>query len=171
MLASLLENNRLRFFPALFLLWFLLALPALALDRVTLQLKGGDRISGAVLSQTTNSIVLSNSWSPRLTFLLADVEKKVLLTNAPVAAVATNTTPAVPKVAIATPPSPTPNPPKAGAVPPTHPRYWHGDIALGTDLTFSTKDRQLYYGRTKLTYARDITVFHQTLKHFKNVVD
>jgi putative salt-induced outer membrane protein len=46
--------------------------------------------------------------------------------------------------------------PKAPAVPvkPAGPKPWSGEVLLGTDLAFGQKDRELYSGRLKLSYAK-----------------
>ena len=40
------------------------------------------------------------------------------------------------------------------AAKPPQPKHWSGEALLGADLGFSQKDRQLYTGRLKVTYAR-----------------
>jgi putative salt-induced outer membrane protein len=37
---------------------------------------------------------------------------------------------------------------------PAGPKYWSGDVFLGTDLAFGAKDRELYSGRLKLNYVQ-----------------
>jgi putative salt-induced outer membrane protein YdiY len=39
---------------------------------------------------------------------------------------------------------------------------WHGDIQVGTDLTFSERNRQVFNARSKLTYTKD---------RFKTILD
>src|SRR4051812_43939283 len=56
---------------------------ALALGQpLTIQLKNGDRVTGTLVSESTNQIVLSNAWAARLTTPLGEVTNRMVLTNA-----------------------------------------------------------------------------------------
>src|SRR4051812_24083314 len=69
---------------------FLVACVAAVAQSVTVELKNGDRITGAIVSEATNRLVLSNSWAREISLPLADIAKRTALTNAAVAMVSTN---------------------------------------------------------------------------------
>jgi putative salt-induced outer membrane protein YdiY len=137
---------------------------------ISLELKNGDRVTGRILSETNGRVTLSNSFASQMSIPLGEItNRRVMIppTNAPViAAVATNT----PAVAVATnAPAKTNAVAFAKAVAATNRflasplmKNWHGDIQVGTDLTFSERNRQVYNARAKLTYAKN---------RFKSVID
>ncbi|MDB6025790.1 MAG: hypothetical protein JWM68_2013 [Verrucomicrobiales bacterium] len=138
---------------------------------MVLQLRNGDRLTGKLISETTNQVVIATTWAPSLTVPLVEIAKReviplgqIVVTNAltnvtiTTSATATNiTTNVVVNGLVAKPPE----------VKPKGPQHWHGDVQIGTDLGFSEKERQLYYGRFKFTYGREI-VPH---RFFKNTFD
>ncbi len=159
----LLRNSRILFSKIFVLvgIWFFTASQtALTAQRVVLQLKNGDRLTGAVVSENTNHIVFKTTWSGGIIVPLTEVLARELspligLTNTSV--VATNS---VTNVLAKAKPEPT-------DITPLKARHWHGEAQVGTDLGFSEKDRQLYYGRFKVTYAREIA----PQRFFKNTFD
>jgi hypothetical protein len=140
---------------------------------VSIELKNGDRVSGLLVSETNNRVLLSNAWSRELSIPLAEIARRTVLatTNAPaplLAAVPATNLPPVAATATNKPVS-TNLVALAKAVAATnrlldHPFFkaWHGEIHAGVDLTFSERDRQVYNARMKLTYARG---------PLKNVID
>jgi hypothetical protein len=113
---------------------------------VILHLRNGDRLSGTIVSENTNQVTLKTSWSPAVIVSTAEIKSRELLpgTNAPpVASPSSAPTPGTAAVATPTP------------VPPKQPKRWNGEVQLGVDLLFSERNRQLYSGRTKLSYAHD----------------
>jgi len=120
---------------------------------VSLELKSGDRITGKILSETNNRVVLSNAWAREMVIPLAEILKRtpvIAPTNAIVAVAATNSPAKTNAVALA----------KAVAATNaffTSPylKNWHGDLLVGADLTFSERNRQVYNAKAKLTYAKD----------------
>ncbi len=141
---------------------------------ISLDLKTGERITGQIVSETTNRIVLSNAWARELTIPLAEVLKRTVVPLA-VAATPTNVL-AIQTTNLATKASPAPKTnltalAKSRAATNslfssffTSPalKYWHGDLLVGTDLTFSERNRQVYNAKAKLTYAKN---------RFKTVID
>ena len=120
---------------------------------VSLELKNGDRITGQLLSDTNNRVVLSNRFSREIIIPLEEITKRTVLsppTNAVIAIVpATNAPPKTNGVALA----------KAVAATNmlfTSPlmKNWHGDIQMGVDLTFSERNRQVYNAKAKVIYAK-----------------
>lgn len=120
---------------------------------VSLELKNGDRITGKILFETPERVVLSNAWSRELTISTAEIARRTAQappTNAVVAATGTNTPVKTNGVAL------------AKAVAATNTLFtspllknWHGDVQVGTDLTFSERNRQIYNAKAKLIYAKN----------------
>ena len=141
----------------------LLAFSNVFAQTVSLELKNGDRITGQILSETINRVVLSNAWSKELSIPLAEITKRTAVavpTNA-VAASAISNAPiaALPKTNA---PAKTNGVALAKAVAATNTLFtspwlknWHGDIQAGVDLTFSERNRQVYNGKAKLIYAKN----------------
>ena len=113
---------------------------------VVLQLKNGDRLTGVIVNEDTNRIVITTKWVKDLAVPAAEIARRE-----------TNATPAV---AATPPPVPGPAVPTAAAMmpaapvsKPANPKHWAGEVQLGLDLAFSEKDRQLYSGRAKVAYT------------------
>ncbi|MEO5803194.1 MAG: DUF481 domain-containing protein [Verrucomicrobiota bacterium] len=115
---------------------------------VVVKLRSGDRISGNIVSETTNQIVISNAWAKSISIPLAEIQSREILPP-PVAAtnpiVVAKTTPAPATPVVVSPPKP--------AIKPKGPKDWHGDVQVGADVGISEKNRQLYYAKFKITYA------------------
>ena len=139
---------------------------------VSLELKTGDRITGRIISETTNRVVLSNAWSREMVIPLAEISKRTAVPamNSAVAggAVATNSPVKTNAVALA----------KAVAATNaffTSPllKNWHGDIQVGADLTFSERNREVYNAKAKVIYAKNRfkTVFDYDATYGRSEVD
>lgn len=135
------------------------------------RLRNGDRITGNIISENTNQVVISNVWTKELIIPLAEIQAReiltpplVTITNAPIV-VATNSpvitatnAPVVvatnAPVVAKTEPAPAAKPVVAPKpIKPKTPSSWHGDVAVGADVGFSKTRRELYHGRFKITYA------------------
>jgi putative salt-induced outer membrane protein len=134
--------------------WFsvlTLALPSAGAGPILLHLRNGDRLTGTIVAEDAQRVVLTNAWNKEIIVPLSEIVRR---DNA--------ATPAA--VAKAEPPKPAPPPPVPPAPPakPASPQYWSGEVLLGTDVAFSEKDRQLYSGRIRVNYAQ---------AHFRNNID
>jgi len=117
-----------------------LAAVAASAQTVVLELRNGDRLSGVLVAESTNRLVLSNAWNPALVLSPEHVLTRSLATSAPPALAAS------------------PVPPAGGAVsnaltkpaPPL--RQVSGEAQVGIDVISNTKTRQTYYGRAKIGY-------------------
>src|SRR6185369_5361311 len=114
---------------------------------VLIELINGDRITGRIVSETTNTVVLSNSWTRELSIPVAQITRR--LTNVIALAGTTNLLVTNP-IALA----------KAVAVTNTifsAPmfKHLHGELQAGADLTLSERNRQIYNAKSKLVYAKD----------------
>jgi putative salt-induced outer membrane protein YdiY len=127
-----------------FILWRITAFVLLAATRtpgqeVTLHLRNGDRITGFIVSETTNRVVLTNVWSSGLT-----VPQETILRREPVKAAPLPATNVVTKPAPVSPPATPPAPPKPGML-------LSGEVQVGADLGLSEKNHQVYSGRAKVS--------------------
>jgi len=114
-------------------------------ENVVLYLKNGDKVTGAVMSEYTNRVVLSNSWSKELSVPLSEIKKREItgvatVTNAPVP---TNFLARLRSNLLST----------NAVVPPLF-KHWKGQAEVGVDLTYSTIQQQMYHGSFTLSYER-----------------
>lgn len=114
---------------------------------VTFVLKNGDRVTGTIVSEETNRVVLTTPWAKEVVIQRAEISRRD-----------------PPKL----PPAPVPGAGATagmGAPPPTAKKpshIWTGEVNVGTDLGFSQVKRQLYTGRAKVIFAYE---------RLKNTVD
>ena len=127
---------------------------SLRAEEVVLLMKSGDLVSGVVVSESTNQLVISNEWSKALSVPLAEIatRKSVAVAKAP----APKPAPKKPTPKPAPPPPPVKLAAKAPSVAkPAAPKgSWHGQINVGVDTLFSTTTQQDYFGNLRLTYQR-----------------
>jgi putative salt-induced outer membrane protein YdiY len=152
---------------------------------VILHLRTGDRIAGTIISETTNSLTISNVWIKELSVPLAQIEKREVQpapsvqpaqTNVTTAIVSTTTTTNKPA---ATPPltnavvaaksaplitTPTPTP----APKPSWWKRWKGEASVGSDLIYGARDTELLRGHLALTYSQPYQ--RDPKKFFRNVL-
>ena len=125
---------------------WLLAIPAFAQQSI-IHLRNGDRITGVIISENTNSMVLSNSLSGNIVIPQPSIARRESVTAPPLV----NT-----GMAVAVAPTPAPAAtPKTNAAARKPLLVWGGEIQLGADLGFSEKNRQLYTGRAKVNLTYD----------------
>ena len=149
-------------------------------ETVAFQLRTGERIVGTIVSQSTNRVVISNLWSGDISIPLGQIEKRktnVVASSKKTSAVSTNVAarttkfavkPSAKKIAAAAPAVSKTNavssPPK-----PPKPKLWHAQVDVGVDSLYGAKDRQVYLGRFKHTYAKPYT--QSPGKFFRNTAD
>ena len=128
-------------------LLFGLSTVAIFSQTTALQLRNGDKISGNIISEDLNRVIVSNSWAKEIVIPLAEIKSREKImpppaeTNAVVVAKAPSSPPPVVPVA--------PKP----EIKPKRPSDWHGDVQVGADVGISKVNRELYYGKFKITYA------------------
>jgi hypothetical protein len=108
-------------------------------ENVVLRLKNGDQISGFVVSEYTNRLVLSNGWSSELSVPLAQIERREIMAPG-----ATNQSAGANALRRARE--------EAAATTPPLFKHWKGEAEVGLDLLYSTSDQQTYHGLLKLSY-------------------
>jgi hypothetical protein len=160
------------FFPALVGLLLLGVLSAFA-DSITIHLKNGDKISGKIISNTTNDVVLSHPVLGQLKIPAEQIAKKEIvpqpippgqtsqLPNAPVSRESNTNAPTLPAGPFNTPSTPTtvPGAKTVKAEPkkeekPKGPKLWNTELQFGLNLRYSTTDQQEYLVLAKSTYAK-----------------
>lgn len=126
-------------------------------QNVVLYLKGGDRISGRIVSEYTNRIVLSNNWTKELSVPLAEiVQRETILAKGTNHVSGTN---ALAKLKLPLPP----------ATPPSLFKHWKGEAEVGLDYTDSTSEQRTYHGRFKLSYEHPYV--SNPTNFFRNSID
>jgi len=146
------------------LLW-LFSLGAASGQSVVLYLRGGDRITGTIVSESTNRVVLSTKWAKEVVVPAGEILKREAA-PAPTEAKSGGVKPVGPAIGALTNAAPRPaTAAVSGPLPPLKPKaptHLSGEAQVGADLVFSERKRQLYSGRFKATYAYD---------HFRNLFD
>ncbi len=117
---------------------------------VAIELKNGDRVTGRIVTESTNILVLSNSWSHEITLPVAEIAKRTVITNDVSIATLSTNKPATNGVALAKVVASTNNLFTSPLL-----KHWHGELQVGADLTFSERDRQVYNSKSKLVYAKE----------------
>ena len=126
-----------------------------AAQPVMLHLRGGDRLTGVIISENTNRVVLSTKWAKEVIVPAGEILKREPLPIAPESktgeakmppptATLTNSAPRPGTAVIAGPLAP---------IKPKPPHHWSGEAQVGVDLVFSERQRQLYSGRLKVGYV------------------
>src|SRR5687768_11587794 len=96
------------------------------------QLNNGDRISGIVISEDLNRVIISNAWAKEIVIPLTEIKSREKIPPPPPATNATVVAEAAPA-----PKSIVPTPAPKPVVKPKGARDWHGDIAVGADVGIS----------------------------------
>jgi putative salt-induced outer membrane protein YdiY len=113
-----------------------------AAESVILQLNGGDRLSGEIISQNGTELVLSNRWNPTLVVPINQITNRAAVAAG--LAPDTNAAPRTPTLL-------------SGAEQPVRPKpqkNWKGEVQGGVDIRDGAKNQEVYSGRFKLTYEQ-----------------
>lgn len=129
-----------------------------------LQLRSGDRLTGTIVTEDTNRVVLSNQWVRWLVVPLGEIVKREPLPPAIVKA--GDAKPALPVPGALTNAAPRPGTAIVSGplipLKPKSPKHLSGEAQVGADLVFGQRKRELYSGRFKVAYVYE---------HFRNVFD
>ena len=147
-----------KFHPAWVVVLLLCALCGSArAQNVILYLKSGDRVSGRIVSEYTNRLVLSNTWASELSVPLAEIaQREVLLAKGTNQVAGTN---AIAKVKLPAPPT----------TPPPLFKHWKGEAEVGLDYLDSTTEQRNYHARFKLAY--ELPYASNPKNFFRNSLD
>lgn len=150
--------------------WFGLAGLLLLLDpvvpagavEVVVQLRNGDRITGELVAQETNHIVVNTSWAGKLALPLATVGGlRTASGNDLLPAPLAPAVPVAPAAAVAVA-----KPKPAAAAPPKRLR---NKIEIGSNLAYGARDSEVLFARFKSTYERPYE--HDAKKFFRTIAD
>jgi putative salt-induced outer membrane protein YdiY len=127
-------------------------LPASA-ETLVFHLKNGDRVSGKLLSESTNEVTVSSRVFGSVKIPLAEISKREVIpespaTNQTTAAVVTNAAPVKPP-----PPPMKPANPEATPIAST-PHFWKHDVQFGLNLRYAEIESQEFLVIEKSTYAK-----------------
>lgn len=137
----------------------------IAAERLVLQLKNGDRVTGRLVSENTNQVTLLSTVLGTVNVPLAEISKREVLPETPAGTNAPTNAPApagTNLVANAKPPAikeqaprgpMTPANPEATPIAST-PRYWKHDLRFGLNLRYAEKDSQEFLVIGKSVYGR-----------------
>ncbi len=121
-------------------------------ESVVLQLRNGDRVSGVVVSEATNQLVLATEWSGKITLPTAQIVRR---TSVSPSSTDTNAFLALPILGT--------NPPPALA------KRWKMEARVGLDFAYGIQQKQIYYGKFKLDYKRPY--IGDPKQSFRNTID
>lgn len=180
-------SGLLRWIALLLCVGFGLTVRAEERPTVTLQLKNGDRLTGEVLSEDDERIVLSTPWNVAIYVPKSEIQRQTTVvstaeTNRIDAGAATlisgTPTPGQPVESKApgggseagqAPKLAKVKPPASGSIHSKTAKRWRWNAKLGTDFISGAKDRQIYFAQTSLTYTRN---YRRDPKEFlRNKVD
>jgi putative salt-induced outer membrane protein YdiY len=136
-------------------------------QNVSLDLTGGDKISGLIVSETTNQVVISNAWVKALPVPLADIVKREtnhLARTAPPAPPA-----AQEQTALSAKSEAKPAQELAVKLPAKPKGTLNGQIRFGLNTIYNTRDQQDYFGNLKLTYTQPYAAHPK--KFFRNTAE
>jgi len=141
-----------------------LSLQAGETNRVTLHLRNGDRLTGEVLSETADLIILNTPWNPEIPVPKSEIQNQVAVDQKPEDTMAGDKAQQQDK-ALAVPGSEAPAPalvllakPSAAPKAPAkaeQPKHWKWNLKMGADYLSGVKDRQIYSVQTSLSYTRN----------------
>jgi putative salt-induced outer membrane protein YdiY len=111
-------------------------------EEVLVRLRNGDRITGRLLAQETNHVIIATTWAESLSL--------------PISSISGFDSPSGENLYSAPQDAPASKPPtmtaKKTATPP--PRRIHGSVQLGSDIQYGARDRELIYARVKGSYEQ-----------------
>jgi putative salt-induced outer membrane protein YdiY len=117
-----------------------------AAQDIFVRLRNGDRITGRLLAQETNHVIIATSWAEVLSLPVTSISGFETMGGEPLysAPQPTRTTKSDISAAKA----------KPAAVPP---RSIRGSIQLGSDILYGARDRELIYARIRASYEQPYT--------------
>src|SRR3954465_6494665 len=131
---------------------------------VIIHLRNGDRVTGAILGETTGEVTLKSLSLGKIVIPVGQILKReeVIAPSATAnaatnAAAATTTTNATTAAATTSKPVPA-----AVATKPTEPKHWNSELQFGLNLRYSTVDQQESLVIAKSTYAKN---------HFREILE
>ena len=137
-------------------LWIALAFASTALqaEKIVLHLKNGDRITGNLVAETTDTLTVVSDAFGAVQVPSAEIAKRDAVSNPPPLAAQTNLV-AEPATAVIKPPPGPMKPANPEAMPiASTPSYWKHDLRFGLNLRYSTRDSQEFSANAKSIYGK-----------------
>lgn len=128
---------------------------------VVLHLKSGDRISGMVVSESTNQVTISNVWANTISVPISEIARREKAVATPEAAAANTVVSPIPPPVAPTPAKTEPAKTKS--------KSWKGEVQFGLDVLLGKVDHQIYSGRLTLNYQHPYK--SDPKEFFKNTFD
>jgi hypothetical protein len=143
---------------AIYVVLFLGLLARSQAAQVILHLKNGDRLTGTIVSESTNSVTLATSFFGNVPVPVGEITRRdsvaeLAQTNSLPGASSSATNTAEIKPAPPKKPALSPANPEAAAIAST-PRYWKHDVRFGLNTRYATKDSHEILLLGKSSYAR-----------------
>lgn len=126
-------------------------------ETVILHLKNGDRIGGEIISEDTNRVVITTSWTKELNIPASEIERResgIKVVSSPRSNVTNSTSLALAKTKTVVEPKP---------------KNWKIEARAGADFLSGPKNQQIYYGRLKYAYTHPYLA--NPAHSFRNVLD
>lgn len=111
-------------------------------EDVVVRLRNGDRITGRLIAQETNAVIIATSWADSLSLPISTISGFATVSGEQRYS-APQTSPAPATIAV-TKPKPATAPPKS----------IRGSIQLGSDVQYGARDRELIFARFKVSYEQ-----------------
>ena len=177
-MRRLLLRNDLWWLRAIPLLLVIAALASNQAAQVILHLKNGDRLTGKIVSDTTNSVVLATPFFGTVPVPLGEITKREILPEpppggdnlSPTTTATTNN--ATAGLAPSLHPAPGPKPPLAPANPEAAPisaatNFWKNDVRFGLNTRYAAQNSQeiLLVGKTTYTHPPWRHLFDASFKY------
>ncbi|MGH7976682.1 MAG: hypothetical protein ACREC8_08465, partial [Limisphaerales bacterium] len=121
---------------------------AVSAQQIVLQLKNGDQISGLIISETINQVVISNNWVKALAVPVSDIASREVKTIGKASSIAGKPA-AAPVHAVTAAKSSLKLKSQSKSK-----ETWHGQINVGTSVILSTTDQQDYSGHANFVYTQ-----------------
>lgn len=141
-----------------------------AASPVVAQLRNGDRITGELLAQETNHVVIATGWAGTMAIPLSAIGGLQTTTGdklIPAPSRAAEPGSPTPAKTVPARPAPAATPPVRPAA--AAPKKVQTNVQVGANLNFGAKDSELLYGRIKVSYIQPYE--HNTKKFFRTLTD
>ena len=117
-----------------------------------MQLKNGDRITGKIISENTNEVVVTTTWLKDVTVPISQIEKREKIPVPAVPLAATNSVAQTGTNVVARSGTNAVTKTVGPPIQPKPPKRWNFDAQLGVNLQFNQKSSELYYSTIKANY-------------------
>jgi len=132
-------------------------------------LRNGDRITGELVAQETNQVIIATGWAGTLTLPLSALGGLQTTTGDKLIPATAAEKPPVPAENVAATKPAESKPTAKAALAKSPPKRLISNVQLGSNFAFGAKDQNLVYARLKMTYAQPYE--QNPKKFFRSLVD